>query len=79
MAQYTYRVVPFIGSVKKGGTAEEVAKQLQTVIDQHASDGWELHTFNDVNIEVRPGCVAGLFGAGSDYVRFDQLRFRRGA
>lgn len=72
-----YKVVPFIGKIKAGGNAQEVAAQLQAAINLNATDGWEFHSFNDVNIEVQPGCLAGLLGAKAAYVQFDQLVFKR--
>jgi len=60
MAKIEYKVVPFIGKMKSSGTVKEVASQLQAAINQNATDGWEFHSFNDVNIEVQPGCLAGL-------------------
>jgi len=77
MTKSQYKVVPFIGKIKANGNAQEVAAQLQTAINQHAIDGWEFHSFNDVNIEVQPGCLSALFGAKTSYVKFDQLIFKR--
>jgi hypothetical protein len=73
---FQYKVVPFIGHTKGSLSAIEVARQLETVIRQHAALGWEFHQLSDVNIEVRPGCISGLFGAKVEYARFDQLIFR---
>ena len=74
---YDYRVVPFIGQSKGRLSANDVAKQLEAVIAQHAHAGWEFCQLSDVNIEVQPGCVAGIFGASTQYARFDQLIFRK--
>ena len=77
MSAYNYKVAPFMGVVKAGGSAGEVASQLETLISQHAVDGWEFYQLGSVNIEVKPGCIAGLLGRDSDYVRYDQAIFRR--
>jgi hypothetical protein len=74
---YQYKVVPFIGKIKGKQSAEEVSSQLQGVIDSITQQGWEFYQMADVNIEVKPGCLAGLSGAKESYVRFDQLIFRR--
>ena len=79
MTRYQYQVVPFIGKIKGSGTAAEVASQLQATISQHTSQGWEFWQLSDVNIEVQPGCITGLLGQKTNYVRFDQLIFRREA
>ena len=79
MARYQYQVVPFIGKIKGSGTATDVASQLQAAIGQYTSQGWEFWQLSDVNIEVQPGCLAGLLGQKASYVRFDQLIFRKEA
>ena len=79
MSAYNYKVAPFMGVVKSGGSANEVATQLETLIGQHTVDGWEFYQLGAVNIEVKPGCIGGLLGRESDYVRYDQAIFRRSA
>lgn len=74
--RFQYKVVPFIGQSKGSVSASEVASQLESAISQHTSEGWEFYQLTDVNIEVQPGCLGGLFGATVQYVRFDQLIFR---
>ena len=77
MARYEYTVVPFLGKIKYGlrstETVAEVAKQLAAAIQQHASNGWMFHSINSVNIEVKPGCIASLFGRSTFYLQFDQI------
>lgn len=76
MSEYDYKVVPFIGKLKSGETTDVVAKQLQNAICQHSGNGWEFYQLSETNIEVSPGCLAGLFGAKASYVKYDQLIFR---
>lgn len=81
-ANYEYKVVPFMGRLKSGffGSVEdagEVSKQLETLLQQQARVGWEFVAVNDVNIEIRPGCLAGLFGNKTAYAPLDQVVFRR--
>lgn|SRR5665213_159085 len=59
--------------------AGDVSKQLQAVINEHAGQGWEYVNLNDVNIEVKPGCLAGMFGSKTAYFPLDQVIFRRPA
>jgi hypothetical protein len=82
--KYEYKVLPFIGKLKSGlfgsvQDAGEVSTQLASVINQHASQGWEFIALNDVNIEIKPGCLAGLFGNKTAFIPFDQVIFRRPA
>jgi hypothetical protein len=74
---YQYQVVPFIGKIKSNQSAADVAGQLQGVISQYATQGWEFQQMGDVNIEVQAGCLAGLLGAKTSYMRFDQIIFRK--
>lgn len=74
---YKYKVVPFIGKVKGRQVAEDVSKNLETVINEQASQGWEFYQLNDVNIEIQPGCLASLLGAKTSYVLYDQIIFCR--
>ena len=77
----SYKVVPFIGLIRTGffssDNAGTVAQQLQTAIQAQMNAGWEFHTYAKVDIEVKPGCLAALFGAKTAYITFDQLVFRR--
>lgn len=74
--RYAYKVVPFIGQSKGALSATAVARQLENAIGKYARDGWEFYQLSDVNIQIQPGCISGLFGATVQYVRFDQLIFR---
>lgn len=75
-SSFRYKVVPFIGRSTGNVSAFSVAEQLEAEIARHAVAGWEFYQLSDVNIEVQPGCIAGLLGATTQYVRFDQLIFR---
>jgi len=74
--KYQYKVVPFIGQSTGQVSPAEVATQLETVIGDYVARGWEFYQLSDVNVEVQPGCIAGLLGAKAHYARFDQLIFR---
>lgn len=77
MGRYVYHVSPFMGSIKGKQNANSVSQQLQTLINSYAKKGWEFCSVGEVNIEVSPGCIGGLLGRGSEYVKFDQVVFRR--
>ena len=74
---YTYRVMPFIGRIKGNQTAGDVADQLEALIDEGVKEGWEFDQVSNVNIEVKPGCLSGLFGAKESYTRFDMVIFKK--
>ena len=77
MQNYTYKVVPFIGQIKSGQNAGEVSRQLQSSIDKVAKEGWGFYQLTNTNIEIKPGCIEGLFGSKVSYVTFDQIIFRK--
>lgn len=77
--KYTYFVAPFKGSISSGQRAEDVAKQLQDLINHYESHGWEFVETASVDIEVKPGCLGALLGAKVQYVRHDQVIFRKAA
>ena len=81
MQTYQYLVVPFIGRLKSGlfsvQDAGVVSQQLGALINQYAAQGWEFTAFNDVNIEIKPGCLASLLGRKTEFMPFDQVVFRR--
>jgi len=66
-----------MGKLKSRQTASDVSVQLQSLINQNASQGWELDQIQAVNIEVKPGCLAGVFGAKDVYIKIDQVVFRK--
>jgi hypothetical protein len=76
-AMATYKVVAFMGLAKPGTTADNISAQLESLINLHARDGWQLDQIQAVNIQVKPGCLAAFFGAKEVYVKHDQVVFRR--
>lgn len=77
MAPYQYKVVPFLGQMRAGGDVGQVSAQLEGLINQHATSGWEFVNLDNVDIEVKPGCIAMLLGSKSSYMTFNQVIFRR--
>ena len=75
--EYEYRVVPFIGFTKGKLSPGGVAAQLESEINRGSEGNWEFYQLKDVNIEVSPGCLGSLLGAKTQYIRYDQIIFRR--
>lgn len=76
---WTYKVVPFIGQLKSGQGPDVVSTQLERLINEWASQGWEFHELDSVDIEIRPGCLAALLGGKTAYSTFNQVILRRPA
>ena len=74
---YEYKVAPFIGKLRSGLPIDDVSRQLELAIAQHATGGWEFYQLGEIGIEVKPGCLAGLLGAKVVYDTYNQLIFRK--
>ena len=82
--KYEYKVIGFQAKVSQkdlasGLAGEKVSSQLESLFEDYASDGWELNGLYSFNVEVKQGCLAGLFsmGAATSTVQIEQLVFRR--
>lgn len=59
-----YKVVPFVASIDhKKGTSNQVAQQLEELINQYASLGWDYVRLEGVTTFVGPD--SGCFGLGA--------------
>lgn len=80
MSAFEYLVVPFVGQLKSGvfsvENAQNVTAQLQAVINQYGQQGWEFYRIDKVDVQIKPGCLAALFGASAAVITFDQIIFR---
>jgi hypothetical protein len=58
--QYKTEELPprVIASTKKAGTA--APDQVQAFLDAYVTDGWEFHSFVQMQVEEDTGCIAGL-------------------
>jgi len=73
-----YHVVPFAANIGSDEGAGRAAEQLQSLINQKASDGWRFHGLESV--EIYKTGSAGCFGIGaqpSSVTRFDMAVFER--
>ncbi len=81
MPRYEYLVVPFIGEVKTGFFSKEgpetASRQLQTLINNYAQQGWDFDQLGQITILVKPGCLGALMGREASPVMFDQVIFRK--
>ena len=58
-----YKVVPFIAQITQKDTTATVAGQLQTLINEYSSQGWEYVRLENVDTRVAP--TNGCFGIGA--------------
>ena len=57
--------------------ADAVASQLQGLINDGSTDGWEYYRIDQVHAEVRPGYLGFLTGSQVEAMPVDQVIFRR--
>jgi hypothetical protein len=57
-----YKVVPFVAQITQKDTTGIVAGQLQTLISEYSSQGWEYVRLENVETNVAPD--SGCFGIG---------------
>lgn len=77
---YTYKMVqipPNVSVEMKGRKGNEAAVYLQTVVNQHAEKGWEFQRVDSIGIQVRPGCLGGLFGQKPEQEQYYVITFRK--
>ena len=58
-----YKVVPFVAQINQKDTTAAVAAQLQTLINEYSSQGWEYVRLENVETQVAPD--SGCFGFGA--------------
>lgn len=58
-----YKVVPFVAKINQDQTTSAVADQLQALINEQSSGGWEYVRMESVDTFVAPD--AGCFGIGA--------------
>lgn len=68
-----YSVLPFLGNVRSGAQASEVAKQLEALLNRAAAADADLALISAANTRIAPGCLAGLTGKKADWARHDQV------
>jgi hypothetical protein len=59
----SYKVKPFIAKVSNKGNADDVAGQVQSFINQEATDGWEFVSCGNIDTEIEGS--NGCFGIGA--------------
>lgn len=58
-----YKAIPFVAKINQKGTTEEVALQLQNMINTYSTQGWEYLRLE--NVETWVAGDNGCFGIGA--------------
>ncbi|QFS86284.1 MULTISPECIES: DUF4177 domain-containing protein [unclassified Marinobacter] len=79
---YQYKMVqvpPNIEVQAKQQRGNEAAAYLEDVVNTYAKDGWEFYRVDAIGVNVKPGCIAGLFGQKEALSTYHVVSFRKQA
>ncbi|MDO8571204.1 MAG: hypothetical protein Q7R79_00820 [bacterium] len=60
-----------------GAKGLPIEGQFQSLIDQHAKDGWEYYALENLHAQVSAGCLASLMGKKDEVLFQDVVVFRK--
>ena len=72
-----YKVVPFLASIKEGANPNQIATQLEQIINSNTYDDWKFYRLDNVNVEIAAGCFGSLAGQPNSYSNYDLVIFSR--
>jgi len=77
-----YKVVPFLAHVLEDQGPQAAARQLETLINEQATQGWKFVGLENAEIVVTTPATGGCFGIGrtpesSRITRFDMAVFEK--
>lgn len=68
-----YSVEPFLGAMQSGAHSQEVASQLEALLNRLTQVRGQVSLLNAVAVRVEPGCLGRLLGKKSAWTRHDQV------
>ncbi len=77
---YQYKMVqvpPNIAVDMKNSSGHDAADYLEGVVNTFAQEGWEFHRIDTIGVQVRPGCMASLFGQKAETNSYYVISFRK--
>lgn len=77
-----FKVVHFVPKLKGGIISAKgvpVEKQVEDVINQHTSEGWEFVSYQTAHVSIAPGCLASFIGRKEAFLYYDIMLFSRDA
>ena len=75
--EYKMVQIPPNVSVQAQAQGNEAAGYMQSVVNSEATEGWEFYRVDSIGVEVRPGCLGGLFGRKAEGSVYHVITFRR--
>ena len=74
---FEYIVTYFQAKLKGNATPYDVTDQFTRLVASYASKGFEFFRTDSVPYELKPGCLAGIFGAKTTYGYATIVTFRK--
>jgi hypothetical protein len=78
MSEYKCVPGPKTLVVEKAEDMDSAVQQFSMLINEHCQDGWDFFSLEEISVENRPGCFAGLFGAKAETRSYNMLVFKKG-
>ena len=76
---YAYRVVQIPANIqisRKHFQGGEAASYMESVINEHAAQGWEFYRVDQIGVQVNPGCLGALLGREASELKYYVITFR---
>ncbi len=77
--QYKMIQIPPSVTVERAERGTEAASYLQRIANEQAKNGWDFYRVDEIGVEVKPGCLAALFGGKASYTQYYVITFRKEA
>ena len=71
------QIPPVIAVKQKEYQGNEASYYLQSVANEHASQGWEFYRVDTIGVVTNPGCLASLLGAKQTHIEYYVVTFRK--
>lgn len=55
----------------------EAAAYLESLVNRHASEGWEFYRVDPIGVRVQPGCLGALMGVRAGEAMYYVVTFRK--
>ncbi|MAU09044.1 MAG: DUF4177 domain-containing protein [Anaerolineaceae bacterium] len=79
MARFEYMMVQVPPTIpkSKGASGSEAASYLQSIVNEHATKGWEFYRVDSIGVVSDPGCLGALLGQKQTIIEYYVVTFRK--
>lgn len=74
-----YKCVPAPKEIEigRGGDYDSAIRSFADLINRETEGGWKFHSMENIVVNQKPGCLAGLLGQKETSVSFNMLVFSK--